>query len=314
MISGGTVRGDSSSLKSALSTYQSEIDGLNSNWKGPSYDNLITKADGFVTEYQDIMTQMESFASACDLYNDYKTAKQNYEISVNNYNQAVSNKDRSYISSFQNDINKYEKEMESLKSQIEAALSSASSLHLTATKNNATTVSSASASSSSTTNPSSTSTGVSMASSQASSTSQKAVDWALSIAADNSYGYVSGGMGNGGYDCTQLVHAAYEAAGISLPNKGNVNNANIVDYYTQNGFVWVPGKIDPNELQPGDVLVNEAHHAEIYIGDGKKVGAHDNYDGGSGDSSGNEISVNDYQEYGNGGWDGYLRYVGNTTV
>ena len=143
-----------------------------------------------------------------------------------------------------------------------------------------------------------------------SSTAKGAVDWALGIANDNNYGYVSGGMGNGGYDCTQFVHAAYEAAGVSLPEKGYVNNANIVDYYTTRGFEWHPGTIDPNELQAGDVLVNQAHHAELYIGNGQKVGAHDNYDGGPGDSSGGEISVDDYKEYSNGGWDGYLRYVG----
>lgn len=142
----------------------------------------------------------------------------------------------------------------------------------------------------------------------------KAVDWALGIADDNSIGYVNGGIGpdkNGGYDCTQFVHAAYEAAGLDLDEKYNVNQANIVDYYTQKGFVWHEGTIDPDELQPGDVLVNQDYHAEMYIGNGQKVGAHNNYDGNIGDSSGEEISVNDYAEYGNGGWHGYLRYEGN---
>ena len=139
---------------------------------------------------------------------------------------------------------------------------------------------------------------------------QKASEWAVGIANDDSYGYKNGGHGKGGYDCTQLVHAAYEAAGISLPNKLNVNNENIVDYYTTMGFTWTPGPINPNDLQAGDVLVNKAHHAEIYIGNGQKVGAHSNYDGSSGDSGGNEISVDAYKEFGNGGWDGYLRYTG----
>ena len=139
---------------------------------------------------------------------------------------------------------------------------------------------------------------------------QKASEWAVGIANDDSYGYKNGGHGKGGYDCTQLVHAAYEAAGISLPNKLNVNNENIVDYYTTMGFTWTPGPINPDDLQAGDVLVNKAHHAEIYIGNGQKVGAHSNYDNSSGDSGGNEISVDGYKEFGNGGWDGYLRYTG----
>ena len=143
-----------------------------------------------------------------------------------------------------------------------------------------------------------------------SSVANAAVEWAKSIAADDRYGYVNGGMGKNGYDCTQLMHAAYEAAGLSLPEKGNVNNENIVDYYTKNGFTWVPGPIDPSTLEAGDVLVNKAHHAEMYIGNGQKVGAHSNYDGARGDSSGNEISIDDYKEFSNGGWDGYLRYIG----
>ena len=304
MISGSNVRNDSQSLKSILTSYQGEIDGLNSNWKGPSYDNISTKAESFISEYQAIMTQMDSFASACDLYEQYKTAKQNYEISVSNYNRAAAQNDRSSLNSFQSDINKYSSEMDELKKQIEAALNSSKSPTLTATSNRSTADAATAATQTVTTGAAST------VSASASAISQKAVDWAISIANDNSYGYVSGGMGNGGYDCTQLVHAAYEAAGISLPNKGNVNNANIVDYYTSMGFEWVPGPIDPSTLQAGDVLVNQAHHAEIYVGNGKKVGAHDNYDGGAGDSSGNEISVNDYCEFSNGGWDGYLRYVG----
>lgn len=141
-------------------------------------------------------------------------------------------------------------------------------------------------------------------------TANAAVEWAKSIAADDSYGYINGGMGDGGYDCTQFVHAAYMAAGLDMSERGYHNQSTIVDYYTGMGFTWHPGTIDPNELQAGDVLVNQAHHAEMYIGNGQKVGAHDNYDGGSGDSQGNEISIDDYKEYGNGGWDGYLRYEG----
>lgn len=144
-------------------------------------------------------------------------------------------------------------------------------------------------------------------------TANKAVQWATNIASDNSYGYVSGGMGaeNGGYDCTQFVHAAYRNAGVDIPDYYNINNANIKDKYEQYGFTWHEGPINPSDLQAGDVLVNHAHHAELYIGNGQKVGAHDDFSGGSGDPSGNEISVDNYTEFSNGGWDGYLRYNGN---
>lgn len=295
MVNGGTVRNDSGTVKEKLSKFQNVVTELDSSWKGNSHDNFASKANEFVSEYSAINTQMESFASACDLYEKYKTAKSNYNTAQSAYNNAVANNQST--STYSSQMSTYQSEMNNLKGQIEQALSAAKTPVLNASGTTASTVTT------------SANTGV-QTSSSASATANKAVDWAISIANDNSYGYISGGMGNGGYDCTQFVHAAYEAAGISLPEKGNVNNANIVDYYTTMGFEWVPGPIDPATLQPGDVLVNKAHHAEMYIGDGKKVGAHDNYDGGGGDSSGDEISVNDYQEYGNGGWDGYLRYTG----
>jgi cell wall-associated NlpC family hydrolase len=49
------------------------------------------------------------------------------------------------------------------------------------------------------------------------------------------------------------------------------------------------------ELLPGDVVWWDGDgnkgHTEIYIGDGKFVGAHWNYDGRQGDGGGDEINV-----------------------
>ena len=154
----------------------------------------------------------------------------------------------------------------------------------------------------------------SVSNTKASQVTNKAIDWAKSIADDDSIGYVNGGMGkdvNGGYDCTQFVHAAYEAAGLDMTDKENHNQTTIREFYEPKGFTWHDGPINPDELQPGDVLVNQDHHAEMYIGNGQKIGAHNDWDDSYGDSSGTEISINDYSEYGNGGWDGYLRYEGD---
>ena len=60
------------------------------------------------------------------------------------------------------------------------------------------------------------------------------------------------------------------------------------------------------EYKPGDVLLSENSHTEMYIGDGKMVGAHGDMDGRNGDSSGREISVVKARR----GWDGVLRYIG----
>ena len=324
MVNGGTVRGDAESITQVLSSYQSELEGLSSSWQGSSFDGIASKGHDFVTEYLQITNQISSFATACDLYQSYDTAKKNYQISVNNYNAAAANNDRSGMSRSQSDINTASEQIQSFKTQIESALAAASSPTLTATAISGTVDTTTSSDSTTTGQTATDQTAVDaadaiknasvampkIAAGSVSDTSQKAVDFACSIAADNRYGYVSGGMGNGGYDCTQLIHAAYEAAGVSLPERGYVNNSNIVEYYTQNGFEWVPGPINQENLQPGDVLVNRAHHAEMYVGNGQKVGAHDNYDGGAGDSSGGEISVDPYKEFANGGWDGYLRYTG----
>ena len=61
------------------------------------------------------------------------------------------------------------------------------------------------------------------------------------------------------------------------------------------------------QLKRGDVVLNCACHIQIHVGNGYDVGAHNNYDGKTGDSSGREVSVN-YS------WTGYnevYRYYGN---
>ena len=82
--------------------------------------------------------------------------------------------------------------------------------------------------------------------------------------------------------------------------------------FTSVGFDWIPGNPDVNSLQPGDILLNEGSHTEMYIGEGKNVGAHGDRDGVNGDSSGSEISVSNYYSF---PWNGVLRYNGgnNTT-
>lgn len=138
MVSGGTVSSDLGTLTSSLSKYSSEIDGLSSIWKGPSYDNLISKANDFVSEYTSTISgQMDAFASACDLYSQYVTAKNNYNISVSNYNKAANAKDTNYLATFKSDIDKYSNEMNTLKGQIESLLAKASSTKLEATSNKA---------------------------------------------------------------------------------------------------------------------------------------------------------------------------------
>ena len=73
MVSSGTITSDLNSLKSCLENYQSEIENLSSFWKGVSHDNLVAKSEDFQSEYlSTIEGEMNSFANACDSYEQYK--------------------------------------------------------------------------------------------------------------------------------------------------------------------------------------------------------------------------------------------------
>ena len=134
MVSGGTVTGDLATLKSAFQNVSSEIDGLSGAWQGLSHDNIVTKVNEFISEYQGgISGEMESFASACDLYKEYESCKNNLKSAQSNYNTAVSNKDSSGITSYGNQVATYQNQLNNLKSQIESALASAKAVTFQAT-------------------------------------------------------------------------------------------------------------------------------------------------------------------------------------
>lgn len=139
MVSSGTVNGDLSTLKSHGSSYTSTMEGLSGSWKGASHDSIQAKAEEFISEFIGaIEGEMSSFASACDLYEKYKTLKDSIPTLESNYNTAVSNKDINSANSYAAQINSARTEMASLKSQIEAALAAASAQKLTATATSAT--------------------------------------------------------------------------------------------------------------------------------------------------------------------------------
>lgn len=80
MVSSGQVSGDRSSFLSALSDYDSKIGELEGIWKGDSYNNLTSKAKSFSSDFSSaISNQMNEFASACDLYENYISEKRNLE-------------------------------------------------------------------------------------------------------------------------------------------------------------------------------------------------------------------------------------------
>lgn len=143
-------------------------------------------------------------------------------------------------------------------------------------------------------------------------TVNSAMAWGIKVADDDSHGYSMGSdrWGEPNYDCSSLVISAYEAAGLPVRENGAYNTESMKDAFLATGeFEWIPGPVDTSSLQPGDLLLNEASHVEMYVGNGNTLGAHDDFDYGVGDSAGNEINVAPLEM----SWwtpDGVLRYTG----
>ena len=137
-----------------------------------------------------------------------------------------------------------------------------------------------------------------------------AVEWIRSIADDDSHGYDQAHREGPDYDCSSLVIAAYKQAGIPLrcTYTGNMRADMLA-----NGFADVTGEVNlltGAGMQPGDVLLNEANHTAMYVGEGVLVRAGSNETGGitggvPGDQTGREICRKPYYNY---PWDVVLRY------
>lgn len=138
---------------------------------------------------------------------------------------------------------------------------------------------------------------------------EKAVEWAVGIAKDDSHGYDQTSRWGKDYDCSSLVISAFKQAGVPLSctYTGNMRSDMLM-----NGFVPAPVNLVTGEgLQVGDVLLNEKNHTALYIGGGQLVHAAGNEFGGAtggktGDQTGKEIGVTGYFNF---PWDMALRYV-----
>lgn len=138
----------------------------------------------------------------------------------------------------------------------------------------------------------------------------EAVNYAISIAVDDSHGYQWGGWGPD-YDCGHLIIMAWEHAGVHVRSAGATYTGNMRPSFLACGFDDVTGSVNLASgagMQIGDVLVNQANHAALYIGNGRIVQARSNLDGIAGDSSGQEIRTQSYYNY---PWDCVLRFREN---
>ncbi|MBQ9504070.1 MAG: peptidoglycan-binding protein [Lachnospiraceae bacterium] len=141
-------------------------------------------------------------------------------------------------------------------------------------------------------------------------TTEKAIAWALETANDDAHGYSQADRWGPDYDCSSFIISAYEQAGLRVKEAGASYTGNMKAAFQKCGFVVLPNLII-SLLIPGDVLLNERHHAVMYIGNGKVVAARSS-DGfpQSGDQSSREICIQDYYDW---PWDCVLRYAEQCT-
>lgn len=293
MVSSGTVSSDSSSFVSNIGSYQSTFESLSSSWTGPSYEGLSSKVEEFISEYKStVEKQMAAFAAACAAYEQYIQEKSAYNAAIANYNSAVANNDPN-AGAYQAEASQHKQRMDQLKEEINAKLGEASSPTLTATAIGG--------------NQTSSGDLQLLSSLSGGSAVENAISTALQIAGDDSHGYSQKTRwGNPNYDCSSFVITCWDSAGTGVKDAGATYTGNMRKAFLKTGlFEWIPmSKV--TEYQVGDVLLSENSHTEMYIGDGKMVGAHGDRDGRNGDGSGTEISVVKARR----GWDGVLRYIG----
>lgn len=144
----------------------------------------------------------------------------------------------------------------------------------------------------------------------ASSAVESAIAWAIATANDNSHGYSQSSRWGPDYDCSSFVISAFRNAGIDTGTA--TYTGNMRSQFTQHGFQWIPwSQIGGTyNLQRGDILLNEATHTEIYLGNNQNVGAHSNRGyPQTGDQTGTEVSVSGYYNH---PWDGVLRYTASS--
>ncbi len=146
---------------------------------------------------------------------------------------------------------------------------------------------------------------------------EKAAQFAIDFAKDDSHGYDQANRWGQDYDCSSLVITCYKMAGVPL---ASTYTGNMLSDFLNHGFKDVKNEVNVVTgagLEVGDVLLNVVHHTAICVGNGQMAEAAGNEIGGeiggkTGNQTGREIAVSPYHDYGWGtiGWDHVLRYEG----
>lgn len=139
---------------------------------------------------------------------------------------------------------------------------------------------------------------------------EKAVNWAIGIANNNTHGYDQAHRTGPDYDCSSLVTSALKAAGFKI---GIGTTSTMYGMLKSAGFKNVTSSVNRGNasgMRKGDVLLTPGKHTAMYIGGGKIVHASINElgrvtGGKTGDQTGKEICTRGYYNY---PWTYVLRY------
>ena len=314
MVSSGSVTSDLGTFNSSATSLRTCIEGLSSSWQGPSYENLLKQVQAAIEEFKAaIEKQMQAFAAAIATYQQYKEVKERLQAAQ----AAVASlpEDDPNKSSYYGIISECQTKLEELKKSIEASLAAASSPVLSASSTN-TTIS---------TEHLNINQGIRRGSREltnaarvedyapnSSQTVKNVLSKAFEIAQDDTHGYSQNTRyGNPNYDCSSFVITCWDSAGTGVKAAGAKTTHNMKKTFTSTGnFIWIEGNPKVEDLQPGDILLNQQVHTELYIGNGNMVGAHGDFDNTNGDGNGREIGVCPFS----GKWEGVLRYVGEDNL
>lgn len=143
---------------------------------------------------------------------------------------------------------------------------------------------------------------------------QKFVSFMITACRDWSLGYSQSDRQNikdgGNCDCSSLAIFGAKHAGFDTGNATYTGNMSAE--FTKRGWVRVPAGGNPRK---GDILLSDAHHVAVYVGNGMLAQASidergEIAGGAPGDQTGWETNVRPYYDY---PWDCYLRYTGGQT-
>lgn len=129
---------------------------------------------------------------------------------------------------------------------------------------------------------------------------EQAVQWAINKATNNyiTYSQTERNLKNvngTSYDCSSFIITAFYAAGVDI---NAMYTGDMRAGFTAAGWTWIPGTyFEASTLQRGDILLNEANHTQMYIGDNQDVNC---------GSTPAKVVPHAVDNYGRG-WDGILR-------